>query len=105
MRIAPLSEPVNTELRKADAVKKAADKPAKRPFPADRTEFSSQSTRLSDAKAESEVMAAHIANQPDVRPEKIAEVKHKIENGFYDTEEFADKLADKLLEEFGIKKP
>jgi anti-sigma28 factor (negative regulator of flagellin synthesis) len=41
--------------------------------------------------------------QPEIRSEKIDEVKRKIESGYYDSEEFIDKLADKLLKDFGVK--
>jgi len=34
--------------------------------------------------------------QPDVRTEKVAEVQAKIGNGFYNSNAFADKLAEKL---------
>ena len=58
---------------------------------------------MSASRAQFETIAASVAAQPDIRTDKVAEVKEKIERGFYNSDEFIDKLADKLLTEFGIK--
>ena len=107
MRITTITESLNAELRKIEGARKIekAAKGAKAPLPADRSEFSSNAQRLSETKAHFETISASVAAQPDVRPEKVAEVKHKIEQGYYNSEEFIDKLADKLLAEFGMKPP
>ena len=52
-----------------------------------------------------DVISASLATQNDIRPEKIQEVQEKIKNGYYNSPEFIDQLATKLLSEFGIKAP
>lgn len=106
MRINAITQPLSAELRKVENAKKAEkDSKSSRTIAADRSEFSANATRLSETKAQFETIAASVAAQPDVRTERIAEVKQKIENGFYNSSEFIDKLADKLLVEFGMKSP
>jgi flagellar biosynthesis anti-sigma factor FlgM len=104
MRINAITQPLSAELRKIESAKKTEKdgKGAKTPF-VDRSEFSANAQRLSETKAQFETIAASVAAQPDIRPEKVAEVKDKIDRGYYNSEEFIDKLADKLLVEFGMK--
>jgi hypothetical protein len=42
---------------------------------------------------------------PDIRPEKEAEAKEKVASGYFDSPEFMDRLADRLMKEFGFKEP
>jgi anti-sigma28 factor (negative regulator of flagellin synthesis) len=37
---------------------------------------------------------------PDIRHDRIADVKEKIASGYYNTDEFKDKLAEKLTQHF-----
>lgn len=101
MRINAITQPLQAELRKVENSKKAEK--AGKPQVTDRSEFSSGAQRLSETKAQFEAIAANLSAQPDIRSEKIAEVKAKMERGYYNSEEFIDKLAEKLLDEFGIK--
>ena len=103
MRISAISELYNPELRKADAAKKVEAAKSKTTISPDRTEFSSNAQRLSDTSAQVSIVAAQIANQPDIRQDKIAEAKQKIQDGYYNTPEFVDKLADKMAQDFGAK--
>jgi flagellar biosynthesis anti-sigma factor FlgM len=106
MRINAITQPLSAELRKVESARKTEkDGKGVKAHLADRSEFSANAQRLSDTKAQFETIAASVAAQPDVRPEKVAEVKSKIEQGYYDSAEFIDKLADKLLNEFGMKPP
>ena len=106
MRINAITQPLSAELRKIESAKKT-DKEGKsaKTVSVDRSEFSANAQRLSETKAQFEAIATSVAAQPDVRPDKVAEVKEKIEQGYYDSEEFINKLADKLLVEFGMKPP
>jgi flagellar biosynthesis anti-sigma factor FlgM len=107
MRINAITQPLSAELRKVESARKTEKdgKGVKTQHPVDRSEFSANAQRLSDTKAQFETIAASVAAQPDVRTDKVAEVKSKIEQGYYDSAEFIDKLADKLLNEFGMKPP
>jgi flagellar biosynthesis anti-sigma factor FlgM len=104
MRINAITQPLTTELRKVESAKKVdRDSKSSKSFGIDRSEFSANATRLSETNAQFETIAASVSAQPDIRPERVAEVKQKIENGYYNSSEFIDKLADKLLTEFGLK--
>jgi flagellar biosynthesis anti-sigma factor FlgM len=105
MRINAITQSLSAELRKIESAKKVEKegKSAKAPTPSDRSDFSANAQRLSETKAHFETIAASVAAQAEVRTDKVAEVKQKIESGYYNSEEFIDKLADKLLNEFGIK--
>ena len=103
MRITALTELLNTETKKIESAKKTEGTSKSKTVPTDRTEFSSKAQRLNETKAQIDVINTKIASEPDIRPEKISEVKEKIQNGFYNSDEFVDKLATKLLDEFGIK--
>jgi anti-sigma28 factor (negative regulator of flagellin synthesis) len=43
-----------------------------------------------------------LAGEPEIRKEKVEEVRNKINQGYYNSPEFVDKLAEKLLTFFGI---
>lgn len=103
MRINTITEPLNAELRKIENAKKP-DNNAKAKAPTtDKSEFSADAQQLSSTQtAQINTISASVSAQPDVRPEKVAEVKAKIENGYYNSDEFIDKLADKLMNEFGM---
>jgi anti-sigma28 factor (negative regulator of flagellin synthesis) len=100
MRISAIQELLNPELKKADAGKKVEPVKQKTGSP-DRTELSSNGQQLAETKAQVGIIASQVDIQPEIRPEKVAEVKQKIVDGFYETPEFVDKLADKLAKEFG----
>ena len=76
-----------------------------------KTQDSAKSGKTSDSVSiskqarqapEAEKVSAHIKALPDIREDRIADVKAKIQSGYYDTAEFQDKLADKRLQEFGV---
>ncbi|HEX7511285.1 MAG TPA: flagellar biosynthesis anti-sigma factor FlgM [Chitinivibrionales bacterium] len=105
MRISAIHELLNTEAKKVEGAKKAESSSKGKSFPVDKTEFSSKAQRLNDTKAQIDSISSKIAAEPDIRTEKVAEVKEKIKNGYYETADFVDKLADKLLNDFNIKNP
>lgn len=105
MKINAITQPLSTELRKAENAKRTEKGGKGQRISSDRSDFSASATHLSETKAQFETISASLAAQPDIRPERVAEVKQKIEQGYYNSSEFIDKLADKLLGEFGIKPP
>jgi flagellar biosynthesis anti-sigma factor FlgM len=106
MRIQAVSQPYSAELRKIESAKKA-DKESKaaKASNADRSEFSSGAEHLSETKAQVQTIEASLATQPEIRVDRIADVRGKIEKGYYDSEEFLDKLTNKMLNEFGLSEP
>jgi anti-sigma28 factor (negative regulator of flagellin synthesis) len=104
MRINAVTQPITSELQKIESVRKnERESKVSKTLPADHSEISSNAQKLSETKAQSETIISSMSAQPEIRSEKIDEVKRKIESGYYDSEEFIDKLADKLLKEFGVK--
>ena len=106
MRINAVTQSIQTELRKVDSAKKAEKAPTGAKMrQIDRSEISAGAQQLSSTKASIDAISASLATQEDIRPEKIQEVQEKIKNGYYNSPEFIDRLATKLLSEFGIKAP
>ncbi|NLL15139.1 MAG: flagellar biosynthesis anti-sigma factor FlgM [Fibrobacter sp.] len=102
MRINAITQPFNTELRKIEASRKV-EKESKNIKISDRSDISSGAQSLNETKAQSDAIAASMSSLPDVRSDKIAEVLSKIKSGYYNSDEFLDKLAERLLNEFGVK--
>lgn len=102
MRINAVTQPYNAELRKIEASRKV-EKETKNLKISDRSDISSSAQSLNDAKAQSDAIASSLSSLPDIRNDKIAEVLSKIESGYYNSDEFLDKLAERLLNEFGMK--
>ncbi|MFP4163338.1 MAG: flagellar biosynthesis anti-sigma factor FlgM [Chitinispirillaceae bacterium] len=104
MQIDNVSQPLRNEMRKTENAKKA-DKQIRssKVGGSDRSEFSQKGQQLSDTKGQLQIIKANLSSYPELRGDKIAEVKTKIESGFYDSEIFIDRLADKLLSEFGTE--
>ncbi len=100
MRIDHVSQPYRAEFaKKIDAAKKKAETPAA--SKADSVKFSQDGKMLSETRSAMEVAKVAVLNTPQVRPEKVAEVKEKIASGFYNSPEFAEQLADKLIQDIG----
>jgi len=103
MRIDPINSKIASEIKKVEKAKKVdktqATKAALKP---DTTSFSSSAKRLSETKANIDIVSAQLASEPEIRQEKVEEVRNKINQGYYNSPEFVDKLADKLLTFFGI---
>ena len=106
MRISAVTQQFHAELRKVNNARRTerSDK-NNRTTRTDRSDVSADAQSLSEVKAHFDTIAANLSVHPDVRAEKISEVREKINNGFYNSEEFIEKLADKLLAEFGMKLP
>ncbi len=91
-----------------EALKKAAGtKPVQKPNQAkvkgDSVTISDNAKKLSSEDSQVQNAKARVEATPDVRQDRIDAVKERIASGYYDSEEFKDKLADRLLNEFGIK--
>jgi negative regulator of flagellin synthesis FlgM len=102
MRIHAVTQPYSAEMRKVENAKKVDKESKISKSVTDKSEISSGAKQLSETKAQFETISASLATQPEIRAERIIEVKRKIESGYYNSEEFLEKLTDKLLNEFGI---
>jgi len=102
MLINNISQSIYNELRKLDAGHKAekeqnanARKGSVKANDSDRSDLSSNGKLQSETDISG--IASMVKAQPDIRADKIADAQAKISSGFYNSEEFANKLADKLL--------
>jgi anti-sigma28 factor (negative regulator of flagellin synthesis) len=104
MLINNISQSIYNELRKLDAGHKAekeqsanARKGSAKTGDSDRSELSSNGKLQSETKEDISGIASMVKAQPDIRADKVAEAQARVSSGFYNSEAFADKLADKLL--------
>lgn len=104
MRMESISSIVAAEFRKVDNSKKEDNnsKSATYSRKADKASLSSDARKTSDTKGSEQVIAARVNSEPDIRTDRVDEVKRKVEQGYYNSSQFADKLADKLISDFGI---
>ena len=62
-------------------------------LPSDRAEISDTAHKLMDLRAAVDVGRAALANEPDVRDDKVAEAKKRLEQGYYNSQVVQDELA------------
>ena len=100
MRIDHVSQPYRAEFAKQiDAAKRKTESSAT--AKGDSVKFSQDGKLLSETRSAVEVTKVAVQNAPQVRPEKVAEVKERISTGYYNSPEFAERLADKLISDIG----
>lgn len=104
MRLESVNNAVSAEFRKIEIAKKenTPSKVAAYTRRADSTNLSSGAKNANDLKTSAGVLASHVEVQPDIRTDKLNEVKKKIDEGFYNSSKFADQLADKMITDFGF---
>jgi flagellar biosynthesis anti-sigma factor FlgM len=85
--------------------KPTASKPTEKASRSRGSDSVSLSRRGQDLSRASEVetVRGHLDALPDVRADKVEEAKAKVESGYFNSPEFTDKLADKLLKDFGLQ--
>lgn len=88
------TQQVNKKGRKSEA------KPVKQG--SDKVEISSKARQLATSNNIAAAASKTVKDVPDVREDRIAEVRERINQGFYNQENIASALADRLLKEFGI---
>ena len=103
MRLDPINNKISSEIKKVENARKHNKiKNVKAFTRPDTLSFSSDAKRLSNTKAQMEVLSTQVSNEPEIRANKVNEVKEKIKNGYYNSPEFIDKLTDKLLTFFNF---
>ncbi|MDR0306403.1 MAG: flagellar biosynthesis anti-sigma factor FlgM [Chitinispirillales bacterium] len=105
MLINNISQSIHNEMRKLDGSRKTerekelAEKKnsGTEKSGSDNSELSTRGKQQSLAQSDMYAISSMLRAQPDQRADKIEEIKLKLSSGFYNSEAFVDKLADKLL--------
>ena len=69
--------------------------------PSDRAEISDTAHKLMDLRAAVDAGRASLENIPDVREDRVAEAKKRLEQGYYNSQVVQDKLAGTLVKVLG----
>ncbi|MCL2845292.1 MAG: flagellar biosynthesis anti-sigma factor FlgM [Chitinivibrionia bacterium] len=105
MVLTQITSTLAADFRKIDGASRARDEKtdnfAVRSKAADRTSLSSEAREAGANAAAMRVLAQRVEAQPDVRQDRIEATRQRVESGFYNSEEFASNLADRLISEFG----
>ncbi len=101
MKINQISQAYGIEIQKAAGNKKEVTN-SEKPARGDTVEVSKKARELGKTSAEATATAQRAASLPESRHEKVEDVKRKIADGYYNTPEFSDKLADRLIKDFGL---
>jgi anti-sigma28 factor (negative regulator of flagellin synthesis) len=98
MLISKISQTMQGELRKIDgsARAKEAEKEQPKAKLGDRSEFSASGKIQSQTRGDMDIISSMLRAQPEIRADKVAEAQSKVSSGFYNTDDFAGRLADKL---------
>ena len=99
MKINPIQQIYGHDLQKV-AGNKSAEKTEKS-AKSDSVSFSKKAKDLARS-SDSAAVSARLQSLPDVRPDKVQEAKEKIASGYFNSPDFEDKLADRLMKEFGF---
>jgi flagellar biosynthesis anti-sigma factor FlgM len=99
MKIDRISQIFGMDLQKVANGGKSPEK-AEKPSKSDSVSLSKKAKELSSSSTES--IARHVEALPDVRADKVQEAKEKIASGYFNSPDFEDKLADRLMKEFGF---
>lgn len=100
MKIERIQQVYGSDLQKVANGGKTPDKTEKT-GKSDSVVVSKKAKELASSSASSSV-SAHVNALPDVRADKVQEAKEKIASGYFNSPEFEDKLADRLLKDFGF---
>lgn len=99
MKIDRISQIFGMDLQKVSGTGKGPEKTEK-PVKSDSVSLSKKAKELSSSSTES--IARHVEALPDVRAEKVQEAKEKIASGYFNSPEFEEELASRLMKEFGF---
>lgn len=100
MKIDKISQIFGMDLQKVSGAGKGPEKTEKT-AKSDSVSLSKKAKELSST-SDTESVARHVQALPDVRAEKVQEAKEKIASGYFNSPEFEEKLADRLMKEFGF---
>jgi len=96
MQINQISQSMRSELRKVDGSQAKTVKEQPKAKTGDSSEFSVHGKLQSATKGDIQIISSMLKAQPDVRTDKVADAQAKVSAGFYNTDAFAGKLAERL---------
>ncbi|ERP32057.1 flagellar biosynthesis anti-sigma factor FlgM [Chitinivibrio alkaliphilus] len=106
MRLESINNMVSAEFRKihstSDKKKTAGPQSPSRTGRTDTASLSASAAKTHGTEAQAQLLSARLDAEPDIRDERISDVQEKIESGYYNSSNFADTLADKLIGDFGL---
>jgi flagellar biosynthesis anti-sigma factor FlgM len=100
MKIDRISQIFGMDLQKVAGGGKSPEKTEKT-AKSDSVSLSKKAKELSSSSS-TESIRQHVDAMPDVRADKVQEAKEKIASGYFNSPDFEDKLADRLMKEFGF---
>ncbi len=100
MKIDRISQIFGMDLQKVSGGGKSPEKTEKQ-AKSDSVSLSKKAKELSST-SDIESISKHVDAMPDVRTEKVQAAKEKIASGHFNSPEFEEKLADRLMKEFGF---
>jgi len=99
MKIDRISQIFGMDLQKVSGSGKGPEKPEKT-AKSDSVSLSKKAKELSSSSTES--IARHVDALPDIRADKVQDAKEKIASGYFNTPQFDEELASRLMKEFGF---
>jgi len=105
MRINAITQAFQNKVRKVESTRKNESNIKFKALGTDKPTISDDAKQMSKSQAPTETIAAQVRNQPDIRMDRVEEVKKRVEQGYYNTPEFIDKLSEKLIQDFGFSEP
>ncbi|MDR3013446.1 MAG: flagellar biosynthesis anti-sigma factor FlgM [Chitinispirillales bacterium] len=99
MLINKVTQAMQSELRRVDPSRRperGGTVAASNTAVTDSSELSANGRKQREIRGDIQIISSMVKAQPDVRVDKMAEARAKIASGFYNTEDFAGKLAAKL---------
>jgi flagellar biosynthesis anti-sigma factor FlgM len=99
MKIDRISQIFGMDLQKVSGSGKGPEKTEKT-TKSDSVSLSKQAKELSSSSTES--IARHVDALPDIRADKVQDAKEKIASGYFNTPQFDEELASRLMKEFGF---
>ena len=99
MKIDRISQIFGADLQKVANGGKSPDK-SEKPVKGDSVSLSKKAKELSSSSTDA--VARHVNALPDVRADKVQDAKEKIASGYFNSPDFEEKLADRLMKDFGF---
>src|SRR3989339_594329 len=100
MRINSIASQINVEaVKKLEQERKNVSGSGKTSHAKDASHISSEAKRLHETAGDVNTVQTQVQNQPEIRTERVEEVKAKIKNGFYNSDAFIDRLTEKIMKD------